>query len=134
MPGEPEASRSTWPRVLIPLSLRLFPCRGVKGQGSCEDLLTWAPWGKRCQLGWSHSRGAPGLLGSNGEFGKACLSASRPAAGLVLAHIRRGFMRDGAKESPHRLLAVQLWESLASGSICPCVSRTHRSCALRQVP
>lgn len=131
---EPDASLSTWPRVGVPSSPHLFPCHWVKGQGSCEDLLTWAPSWEECQLGWSHSRGALELLGSNWEFGKACLPASRPAAYRVLAHVRRGFTREGAEGCPH-LLAVQLCKSLGEGlpqSLC--IADTHRSCALGLIP
>lgn len=130
MSGEPDASASTWPRVSLLPSLHLFSCHWVKGQGSREDLLTWAPSWEGRQLGWSHSRGALELLGSSWEFGKACPSASRPAACLVLAHIGRGFMREGAKVVPTFSLlssSASLW---TRGSLGPCVSLMHTEVAL----
>lgn len=93
--------------------LCLFYCHRVKGQGSCEGLLTWVLRLEGSQLGWSHSQGTLEGLGSDWEFGKACLPASRPAACLVHAHAGLGFTREsGAKGSCHLLPPVQ-----------PCVSR-----------
>ena len=113
----------------MPPPLLLFYCHWVKGRGSWEDLLTWAPSLEGRQQGWSHSQGALELLGSNWEFGKACLPASRPAACPVL---RLGFYEgEGAKGVPVFSFLSSPAHLRMRGSICPCVLLTSTEATLR---
>lgn len=105
----------------IPLSLG-ERTRELRGPADVGAQLGGAP------AGVEPSRGTAELLGSNWEFGKSFLPASRPAACLVLAHVRPEFMREGKAKGGPRLLPLSSTVSLGEGlHLSLCVTDTHEA-------